>query len=138
AVSTISAVVSGIVNAHGSDTLVAIEYGSDPNNLQMSILGTPAIATGYADTWVGAVLNNLAQGTTYYYRLKGTSAGGIGISNMASFKLDVLSGFDQQFPGTAPDAQGFILVNLSPAGIGVGWRFVGEQQWRPSGVPVGG
>ena len=37
----------------------------------------------------------------------------------------------------AGERQGQVLVNLVPAGIG-GWRFVGEQQWRASGVAVTG
>ena len=31
-----------------------------------------------------------------------------------------------------------MFVTLTPPGIGSGWRFAGEQQWRGSGVPAGG
>jgi hypothetical protein len=48
-------------------------------------------------------------------------------------------------PGAPDQAQGFLLVNLEPialstaaAGLKPAWRFVGEQEWRAPGVPVGG
>jgi alpha-tubulin suppressor-like RCC1 family protein len=129
--------LTGSINAHGSDTQVFIDYGTDPAKLLFTVPMAPAIVTGYSTTAVSVVLGNLAQGTTYYYRLRGTSLGGEGLSETGSFQPAILSGLTQIFPGAPPAAQGVMLVTLSPPGIG-GWRFVGEQQWRASGVPVGG
>jgi hypothetical protein len=67
-----------------------------------------------------------------------SNVGGTATSAAAGLAVNALSQFAQLFPGPPSQAQGFVFVNLNPAGIGAGWRFVGEQQWRPSGVPVGG
>ncbi|MCP5109849.1 MAG: hypothetical protein GY953_03325, partial [bacterium] len=81
--------------------------------------------------------DNLLQGATYYYRIRGESVAGSGVSRVGSFQLDTLSGLNRVFPSAPPEANGFLFLTLHPPGIG-GWRFVGEQQWRQSGVPVGG
>ena len=137
-VSSTSVRVSGSVNASGSDTQVFVDYGTDAANLLLSVPVSGAVATGFAETPVSVVLDNLPQGTTYYYRIRGTSLGGAGTSAVGSFQLATLSGVTQVFPGSAPEAQGYVYVTLNPASIASGWRFVGEQQWRASGVPVGG
>jgi hypothetical protein len=81
----------------------------------------------------------LVQGTTYYYEVVATSAGGTGVSPSASFSLQILSGFSRLFPGAPLSAQGSLQVNLTPTITpSPGWRFVGEQLWRASGsVAVG-
>ena len=104
---------------------------SFPSSIQASPPGDTV--TGFADTQVTAVLTNLSQLTTYYYRVRAESEGGTGISDVGTFKLDGLSGLNQMFPGEPPEAQGFVVVTVTPAGIASGWRFVGEQQWRCSG-----
>jgi hypothetical protein len=66
-----------------------------------------------------------------------SNIGGVTTSAPATLRVNALSQFARIFPGAPPDAQGFVFVTLTPSGIG-GWRFAGEQQWRASGVPVGG
>ncbi len=139
AATTTSLLLSGSLNAHGSDTQVFFDYGTDGVNFPTSVAATPLLAVGYADTPVSAGINNLMQSTTYYYRIRGTSLGGVGVSAIGSFQLAALSGLTQVFPSAPPAAQGFLFVNLEPSNLpGTGWRFVGEQQWRVPGVPVGG
>ncbi|MCU0782426.1 MAG: fibronectin type III domain-containing protein, partial [Akkermansiaceae bacterium] len=138
-----SARVSGFVNPQGLPTQMVIEYGTDGSNFPLSVAAMPATADGLEEVPVSATLANLAQGETYYYRVRATSVGGIGWSSAASFRMATISGLAQIQPGAPPDAQGFLLVNLSPAQfqgttLPPGWRFVGEHQWRPSGIPVGG
>ncbi|MCF7734010.1 MAG: immunoglobulin domain-containing protein [Akkermansiaceae bacterium] len=67
-----------------------------------------------------------------------SNIGGVVTSAEAMLAVNALSEFNREFPGPPFDAQGFVLVTIFPSDIGAGWRFVGEQQWRPSGVPVGG
>jgi uncharacterized repeat protein (TIGR03803 family) len=138
ALSTISAQVSGSANARGSVTQVSFEYGTDGINFPNSVSAIPSSINGNTDTPVTAALHSLDQGTTYYYRIRATSAGGVGVSTIASFSLNILSGLTQVFPGAPPSAQGFVIVTLTPSGIQSGWRFVGEQLWRASGTVVGG
>jgi hypothetical protein len=66
-----------------------------------------------------------------------SNLGGVTTSASAMLRVNALSQFTQAFPGAPPEAQGFVLVTLTPSGTGA-WRFSGEQQWRASGVPVGG
>ena len=135
---TTSAVISGSVNAHGSDSQVFFDYGTSPGLYTNSVVATPTTVAGYGDTPVSATLTNLTQFTTYYFRVRAISVAGEGTSNDASFQMASLSGLTTTFPNAPPDAQGFVFVNLAPSGLLHGWRFVGEQQWRASGVPVGG
>jgi hypothetical protein len=138
ALSTTSERISGLVNAHGSDTDLVFDYGIDAANLTHSIQAMPALASGYGDTPVSAPLSNIQQGMTYYYRVRGSCVAGSGESAAASFPVALLSGSLQVFPSPPPDSQGFVFVTLLQVRAGGAWRFVGEQQWRVSGVPVGG
>ncbi|MBK8092248.1 MAG: hypothetical protein IPK32_09800 [Verrucomicrobiaceae bacterium] len=138
ALTTTSVRVEGSVNAQGSDSSVVFEYGTDGVSFPNSVAATPGTVTGQSSSPVSAVLTTLSQGATYHYRIRATSAGGVGTSSSASFSMNVLSGFAQVFPNAPSESEGFLTVNLNPGGILHGWRFVGEQQWRASGVPVGG
>jgi hypothetical protein len=66
-----------------------------------------------------------------------SNIGGVATSAPALLRVNALSQFSQGFPGVATEVQGFVVVALTPAGIG-GWRFAGEQQWRVPGIPAGG
>jgi len=143
ALSTTSVQLSGSLNAQGAVTQIVFEYGTDGTTFPNSVAAVPPTANGESDTPVSAVLTNLAQGSTYYYRIKGTSAGGIGTSSAASFRMATLSGLTQVFPGAPASSLGLVLVTLNPASFPnttllPGWRFVGEQQWRGSGGYVSG
>jgi uncharacterized delta-60 repeat protein len=135
---TTSVSLSGTVNANGATTQIFFDYGTDGNTFPNSVTATPTTASGTSTIAVSGSFTSLSQGVTYYYRLRAVNAGGTSLSSVASFTLDVLSGLTQVFPTAAPDAYGFALVTLTPAGILSGWRFVGEQSWRASGVPAVG
>ncbi len=130
--------LTGTVNANGASTQVFFDHGTDGTTFPNSVTAAPATVSGTSTTAVSGSLGGLSQGVTYYYRLRAVNAGGTTTSGVGTFTLDLLSGLNQTFPGTAPDAQGFVFVNLAPSGLLHGWRFIGEQQWRASGVPVGG
>jgi uncharacterized repeat protein (TIGR03803 family) len=141
--STVSAQVSGTVNAQGSPTHIVVQYGTDPNGIDfpLSTETTPSTASGDTDTPVTAVLNNLSQGTTYYYQIVASSAGGSGTSAVDSFTLALLADTNYAFPNSPPPADGSVQVNLSPLPLPgttllPGWRFVGEENWLPSGTTV--
>lgn len=133
-----SARLNGRVNAMGAASTVFFEYGTNGIDFPNIIGATPSVVNGSTDTTVEATISGLSQSTTYYYRLRATSLGGEGVSSVATFQPDVLSGFTQVFPNVPPSSEGFLTVNLTPGGILHGWRFVGEQQWRPAGLPVAG
>ena len=136
---TTSVGLSGTVNGNSVDAQVFFDYGTDGVTFPFSVAATPVTVIGGSGvTPVSGSLVNLSQGVVYYYRLRAVSAGGQGISGVASFTLGIISGLNQTFPTAAPDAYGFALVTLTPAGILSGWRFVGEQSWRASGVPAVG
>ena len=139
ALTTTSVRVNGTVRARNSDAQVFFDYGTDGVNFPNSVGATPGLVTGDAVTAVSADLTNLAQGVTYHVRVRAVSAGGTGFSGTGTLQVAVLSGFLQQAPVAVglEERSGFLFVNLIPSGIGAGWRFVGEQSWRASGVPVG-
>ncbi|MCX6872311.1 MAG: leucine-rich repeat protein, partial [Verrucomicrobia bacterium] len=136
---TTSTQVGGAVRAHNSVANVTFEYGTDGITFPNSVTATPASVAGDASTPVSADLTHLAQGVTYFYRVRATGAGGTGLGDTKFFKVAMLSGLIQQFPvGVAPaERQGAVNVTLTPGGIG-GWRLAGEQAWRQSGVPATG
>ncbi|MEO5914552.1 MAG: immunoglobulin domain-containing protein [Luteolibacter sp.] len=67
-----------------------------------------------------------------------SNTGGITTSAAAVLSVNALSEFARSSPVAPLDAQGVVVVTLSPPGIAGGWRFTGELGWRPSGVPVTG
>ncbi len=141
ALTTTSARVNGTVRARNSNASVEFGYSTDGSNFTW-ISAAPALVTGDAVTPVTADLVNLTAGVTYYYQVRGMSAGGVSEpGGLAQFNLDGISGFLQQTPTAVPieDRQGGAIVTVLPNGlVGAGWRFAGEQQWRSSGVPVFG
>ncbi len=72
-----------------------------------------------------------------YYDCVVSNPGGVVTSAAARLTVNDLCRFDRLFPAASGESSGFAIINLAPPGIG-GWRFTGERQWRPSGVPVGG
>jgi len=143
ALNTVSAEVTGLTNALGTDTDVYIDVytgpGISPSSLVFSVPADPFTVSGYAETPIGATLTNLLQGTTYYYQIRAESVAGEGTSAVGSFELDTLIGLAQKFPTAPPlpEEYGSLFPTGIPSGIG-GWLFVGEQQWRPFGEEVYG
>ncbi|HWA26628.1 MAG TPA: FG-GAP-like repeat-containing protein [Lacunisphaera sp.] len=138
ALTTTSARVTGSVRAHHTNAQVFFDYGTDGVLFPVSLSASPAIVTGDSVTPVSADLTGLLQGVTYYFRIRAVSSGGTSTGSTVPFAMDILSGLTRTLPGAPSAAEGFVVVTLVPSGIASGWRFVGEQQWRPSGVPVGG
>lgn len=75
AITGTGATVSGTVNARGASTTVTFEYG-ETLSYGTSVSATPSPVTGTGDTAVSAVLSGLEPGTTYHFRVVGTSANG--------------------------------------------------------------
>ena len=138
AVTTNSATLNGTVNPRGSLTTVIFEFGIDGLAFPDTFAATPATVNGNAAVPVSATVSGLVPGGTYYYRVKGTSAGGVGTSTAALLVPNIFSDSTQIFPGAPPSALASMVVNLYAPGISPGWHFAGEQQWRPPGVSVGG
>ena len=140
ALSTTTAGISGSVRASNDVSQVFIDYGTNPALLNNSVSATPASISGNTTTAITAVLANLSQGTTYFYQVRAVNSGGSGVGSIRSFDVGVLSGLFQQFPPEVPlaDRQGSVTVNLTPSGIGGGWRFAGEGSWRASGAMATG
>lgn len=76
AVTATGATLNGTVNPNGSSTTPSFDYG--PTNAYGStVAGVPAVVTGTGAAQVAAAVSGLTPGTTYHYRLTGTSAGGM-------------------------------------------------------------
>ena len=135
---TTSVQLTGTVQAQNATTQVFFDYGTDGISFPNSISATPSSLSGNASTAVSTTLVNLLQGYTYYYRVRAVSSGGTTVGLTASFQVTQLSGLLQQFPTAPPTATGQLTVQLTPAGMLTGWRFVGEQTWRAAGTTATG
>ena len=138
ALSTTSAQLNGKVNAQNGSAVVTFEWGTDGVNFPNSLTATPSPVTGSALTDVSVDLANLAQFTTYHYRVKAVSSGGTTTGSILTFQPAIISGLTQQFPNAPPSSNGSLTVTLAPPGLLSGWRFVGEHRWRASGDTANG
>jgi autotransporter-associated beta strand protein len=131
--------LTGSVQARGARAEVWFDYGTEKGNLTNRIQAVPGTVTGDAATAVSVDISHLYEAVTYYYRIRAGSPGGNISGTVASFQLSSLIGLAQSFPREVPvgERQGQVRVNLRPSGVG-GWRFVGEGQWRASGMVVSG
>jgi autotransporter-associated beta strand protein len=136
---TTSVSIDGEVRARGASVEVWIDYGTDGITFN-SVRAEPADVSGDQNTGMSAEIGELAQGVTYYYRVRAIGPNGEGKGETKTFDVASLSGLIQQFPPGVPlnDRRGAVNVTLSPPDIGSGWRFQGEQFWRESGVPATG
>lgn len=133
ALSTTSARLNGKVNAQNGSAAVTFEWGTDGVSFPNSLTATPSPVTGSTLTDVSVDLANLAQFTTYHFRVKAVSAGGSITGSVLTFQPAIISGLTQQFPNAPAISNGSLTVTLTPTGLLGGWRFVGEHRWRPSG-----
>ena len=65
-----------------------------------------------------------------------SNLGGVVTSASAVLVVNALSQLSQSFPAAPQDTLGYVMMTLTPSGVG-SWRFLGEQQWRPSDYPAG-
>lgn len=136
---TTSVKLDGSIRARGATAEAWFDYGTDGVTFN-SIRAVPADVSGDVNTEVSAEVPELAQGVTYFYRVRANGPQGQGLGEVKSFDVASLSGLIRQFPPgvTAASRQGAVDISLSPPDIGSGWRFAGEQFWRESGVPATG
>jgi len=74
------ATLNGTADANGLSTAVVFEYGTDGVNFPNSVSATPGTVTGSTATTVSATIGGLSAGTTYRYRVRGTSSAGTAVS----------------------------------------------------------
>ena len=82
--------LNGTVNAQGSATSVAFEYGLT-TAYGNTLAATPAAVSGIVATAASATLGGLLPGTTFHYRIVTTSAGGNAKGEDMSFTTTTLS-----------------------------------------------
>jgi uncharacterized protein (TIGR02145 family) len=76
AIAQTAARLNGLVNANGSPTDISFEYGTS-DQYGSSVAGVPASSSGTENTASKADITELTANTTYHYRVKAISAGGI-------------------------------------------------------------
>jgi hypothetical protein len=113
--------------------------GAGPLSYQWRENGNPITsATGTSYT-----ISTTGTGDSGSYDVVVSNDGGTVTSAEAVLVVNSLSQLNQVPPGSEPQSNGYLIVNLSPATFPdtpllPGWRFVGSQQWQPSGAVVGG
>jgi alpha-tubulin suppressor-like RCC1 family protein len=70
-----SAVLNGTINPNGTATTPNFDYGLT-TAYGTNVAGSPASVTGTTSTPVSATITGLSPGTTYHFRVSGSSAGG--------------------------------------------------------------
>ncbi len=80
-----SARLNGTVNARNYESAVVFEWGTDGNSFPHTLPAAPVSVTGNAPVNVSADIAGLSRGTSYFYRIKATSAGGATVSGTQSF-----------------------------------------------------
>jgi hypothetical protein len=78
------------------------------------VQAAPAEVSGDQNTPVGAELTDLAQGVTYFYRVRATGLNGSSLGEVRTFDVASLSGLIQQYPPGVPalERQGSVVVTL--------------------------
>jgi hypothetical protein len=96
-VTATSAVLNGSINANGTSTVPTFDHGLT-TAYGATLAGTPAAVTGTSATPVSALLTGLSPGTTYHYRLTGTSTGG---TTRSADVIFTTAGFNANLSGLA-------------------------------------
>ncbi len=99
-ITSTSAVLNGAINPNGTATTPTFEYGLT-TAYGNSVASSPSSVTGTASTAVSATITGLAPGTTYHYRLSGTSAGG---TTLSADMIFTTSGYNANLSGLALSA----------------------------------
>jgi hypothetical protein len=94
------------VNPNGYDTAAWFEYSTDPNDLYNTTNDT-SLGSGTTSQALSATVTGLTPGTTYYYCVYASNAGGSTVSNVMSFTLSG-SGGGTVSSGTLPVAPDLI------------------------------
>jgi choice-of-anchor C domain-containing protein len=133
--------VNGTVRAGSIPAEVFVDYGTDPYVFTLSVQASPSDVAGDTHVPVSAELGELAQGSTYHYRVRAVGEGGLtAVGQTGSFQVALLSGLIQSFPDgvAAEDRAGSLKVDFAPSPTGAGWRFLGEKTWRDPGTSATG
>ena len=85
AITTTSATVSGTINPLGTASTYQFEWGTDTGYGNVAPATPGDAGSGTDEVPVTANLTNLAPGTTYHYRLRGTNTGGSNFSADGTF-----------------------------------------------------
>jgi phosphodiesterase/alkaline phosphatase D-like protein len=80
-----SAVVNGTVNPNGSATQAWFEWGTDPTLSTFAATAPFAVGAGTSVVTVAELVEPLTPGTTYYYRIAASNAGGTARGAILSF-----------------------------------------------------
>lgn len=83
-ITSTGAFLHGTVNAANNSTTVSFDYGTSAS-YGTNVAGTPSPVTGTTPTDVSVALSGLTPGTTYHYRVNGTSTVGTVNGNDATF-----------------------------------------------------
>jgi hypothetical protein len=128
AITANTATLSGTVNAKGASTTVTFQYG-ETLSYGSSIAASPSPVTGSTDTAVSANLASLLPGTTYNFRVVGTSANGTTLGDNQTFTTTATPPDVIVLTNTGVSRSGNILtVNFSgpPNVLSSAWQVVGS------------
>ena len=112
------ATLNGVLNGIGNSITVSFDFGTD-TSYGFNLTATPGTITGTNPTAVSAALTGLMLGTTYHFRLAGTT--GAGIQHGADFTFTTPASpqdWRSRWYGTTADA-GVAAGAADPYGTGI-------------------
>ena len=137
-----SAQFNGTVNAENYNTSVTFQYGTDGINFPIQVAAAQGTLTGNNPTAVSASVAGLTSGTTYYYRISATSAGGTSVSDVSTFSTltpPVATVSAATFVGSqSAQFNGTVNAEGAPLGATVSFQYTSDPNFVLNVYTVGG
>jgi len=112
------AALNGTVNPNGlAVTDAHFEYGTDPTLSTFSTTGVQTVAAGFSAQPITAPLTGLSPGTTYYFRVAATNAGGTSIGTILSFTTPLSPAVTTNLPTSITTADAIFNGSVNPNGL---------------------
>ncbi len=116
-VTTSGATSNGTVNPNGLATDAYFEYGTDPTLATNSTTSTQAMGSGGSAAPITASVTGLTPGTTYYFRVVATNAGGTSKGTILSFSTPLSPTVTTNIPTSITTTSAIFNGSVNPNGL---------------------
>jgi lysophospholipase L1-like esterase len=117
AITTSGATLNGTVNPNGLATDAYFEYGTDPALAGPSTTSTQAMGSGGTNQPISVKVTGLVPGTTYYFRVVATNAGGRSDGTILGFPTLVSPTVSTNLPTSITTTSAIFNGSVNPNGL---------------------